>query len=314
MRDSRRTRVVLAALLLAGLALITLDPHGTESGSPGPLGRLRQAGQAVFGPVERFTDATARRVGSLFTGWGPSTSDQQRVNQLTAQVSALRAEVETSADSRARADELDQLLHLTAAADLTTVPARVVALGTDPDGGWSATIDAGSRDGVRSGQTVVNVDGLVGRTVDVGPYTSTVLLLIDPASTVGVRLVGPETIGAATGQDGDTLRVAFLDPQLQVKPGTPLITLGSPGDSPFVPGIPVGVVRQVLATPGSLTRTVLVTPYASLTALDTVAVVVQPPRTAARTALAPGVAAALDTALASGTGTAAGSGSGSGKQ
>jgi len=288
MRDSRRTRVVLAALLLAGLVLITLDAHGAEAGSSGPFGRLRQAAQAVFGPVERFTDAGTRRIGAFFTGWGHADADQGRIDQLTAELAALRAETETSADSRARAAELDKLLDLTAADHLTTVPARVVALGADPDGGWSATIDAGSRDGVRPGQTVVDGDGLVGRTADVGPFTSTVLLVVDPASTVGVRLVGPETIGAASGEDRDTLRVAFLDPQLQVKPGTALVTLGSPNDSPFVPGIPVGTVRSVLATPGSLTRTVLVTPYADMSSLDTVAVIVQPARSTPRAALAPG--------------------------
>ena len=57
--------------------------------------------------------------------------------------------------------------------------------------------------------------------------------------------------------------------------------------SPYVPGIPVGTVRQVLSTPGSLTLTVLVTPFVDSTSVDTVAVVVQPPRTDPRDTLVP---------------------------
>ena len=67
-----------------------------------------------------------------------------------------------------------------------------------------------------------------------------------------------------------------------------VVTLGSAGDAPFVPGVPVGTVRQVVSTPGSLTRTVLVTPYVDATSVDTVAVVVQPPRHDPRNAMVPG--------------------------
>ena len=288
MRDTRRTRIVLAALLLGGFALITIDAHGTRPGAPGPLGKVRVVGQTVFGPVERVSDSAVRGVGSLFTGWGHSDADRQRISQLTAQVSSLRSQLGTTSDVQARAAQLDKLLKLTSAGDLKTVPARLIALAPAQDGTWSATIDAGSRDGVAENQTVIDGDGLVGRTTDVGPDTATVLLAIDPASTVGVRLAASGTIGTATGQDTHTLRVEFLDPQLQVKPGAVVVTLGSAGDTPFVPGVPVGTVRQVVSTPGALTRTVLVTPYVDATSVDTVAVVVQPPRTDPRNAMVPG--------------------------
>lgn len=289
MRDTRRTRIVLAALLLGGFALITVDAHGARPGAPGPLGKVRAVGQSVFGPVERTADGAVRDVGSLFTGWGHSDADRKRISELTAQVSSLKGRLETTDEVRARAAQLDSLLKLTSAGELKTVPARLVGLAPAQDGTWSATIDAGRRDGVAEDQTVLDGDGLVGRTTDVGPDTATVLLAVDPSSTVGVRLVGPGTIGTATGQDPHTLRVEFLDPQLQVKPGTVVVTLGSAGGAPFVPGVPVGTVRQVVSTPGALTRTVLVTPYVDTTSVDTVAVVVQPPRTDPRDAMVPGV-------------------------
>jgi rod shape-determining protein MreC len=287
MRDTRRTRIVLAGLLLGGFALITIDAHGEGPGSPGLLGRARAAGQTVIGPIESAGGAAVRGVGSLLDGWGHSTADEQRIAQLTAQVSALKSQDETSAADRARAAQLDKLLKLTSLGGLKTVPAQLVGLAPAQDGTWSATLDAGSHDGIAADQTVLDGDGLVGRTTTVGPYTSTVLLAVDPASTVGVRLAGTGTIGTATGQDSHTLRVQFLDPQLQVKPGAVVLTLGSAGGTPFVPGVPVGTVRQVVPTPGALTRTVLVTPYADVASVDTVGVVVQPPRTDPRDAMAP---------------------------
>jgi rod shape-determining protein MreC len=290
MRDTRRTRIVLTGLLLGGFVLITLDPRGAHPGSAGALGKARDVAQGVIGPVESAAGSGVHDVGTLFTGWGRSGADQKRIVQLNTEVAALKEQDETVAEAETRATQLDQLLHLTSVGGLKTVPARLVALTPGQDGSWAATIDAGSRDGIAPDQTVLDGDGLVGRTVSVGSYTATVLFAVDPSSTVGVRLVGSGEIGTAQGQDSDTLRVAFLDPQLKVEPGTVVVTFGSAGGTPFVPGIPVGTVRKVLSTPGALTRTVLVTPYADPTTLDTVAVVVQPPRTDPRDAMVPGAA------------------------
>jgi len=287
MRDTRRTRLLLVGLLLIAFGLITVDARSSQDDSTTLLGRARSAGAAVFGPVERAGSGAVRSASSLFTGWGSSSADKKQIATLNAQVASLKGQVAGTAAVQDRAAQLDKLLHLVTLGQLTTVPARLVALAPLQDGTWSATIDAGTRDGIAPDQTVLDGDGLIGRTTSVGPDTATVLLEIDPASTVGVRLAGSGEIGTAVGQDPHTLRVEFLDPQLAVKPGQALVTLGSVDGSPFVPGIPVGTVRSIVPTPGALTRTVLVTPYVDSTSVDTVGVVVQPPRTDPRDTLVP---------------------------
>ena len=49
MHDTRRTRLVLAALLIAALALITIDARNS---SAGPVRGLRSLGGLVFGSAE----------------------------------------------------------------------------------------------------------------------------------------------------------------------------------------------------------------------------------------------------------------------
>ena len=61
--------------------------------------------------------------------------------------------------------------------------------------------------------------------------------------------------------------------------GGRLVTFGSGRGRPYVPGVPIGVIEQVRPTPGELTRIAYARPYADLTALDVVGVVVgAPPR------------------------------------
>lgn len=288
MRDTRRTRLGLGALLLAGFALITVDAHGQQPGERGPLGRARQAAAGVFGPVERTADSATRSVGSLFDGWGHSTGDLARIKALQAQVASLKTEVDTGAQDRSRAAQLDALEKITALGGLTTVPAQLIALAPAQDGSWTATLDAGSRDGVAVDQTVLTGGGLVGHIASVAPETCTVLLAVDPDSVIGVRLAGSGPIGTAVGQDPHTLRVQFFDPQLTIAVGSPVLTLGTADAATSVPGVPVGTVTKVLDTPGQLTRSALVTTYVDETAVDTVGIVVQPVRSDPRDAMLPG--------------------------
>lgn len=273
MKDTRRTRFVLAALLVLGFVLITVDAHG---GSGSPLSGLRRVGAAVFGPIERGTAAVARPVGDFFGRVGGS-GDSSKERQLQNQIAALQSELRTSTYDRNEAAELDGLVHVASVAHLKLVPAQVVAIGDAQGFSWTVTINAGSDRGIKSGETVLNGDGLVGRTTTVGPTTSTVLLIGDPDSSVGIREANSMQLGIAKGDGPDRLTVQLLSGQAPLADGNTLVTFGSQHDLPYVPGIPIGKVIKVESTPGALTRSAIVKPFANLTALDDVGVVVAPP-------------------------------------
>jgi rod shape-determining protein MreC len=105
-----------------------------------------------------------------------------------------------------------------------------------------------------------------------------------------VRLEASMEVGFTTGQgirDGGDLDLRLLDGQSTVDRGDRLVTFGSQGDRPYVPGVPVGEVVSVNGTPGSQTRSAVVSPYVDFTSLDLVGVVVDPPRTDPRDAVLP---------------------------
>ena len=78
MRDNRRTRVVLALLLLTAFTLITLDIRG-GSGSG-----LRGFGQRVFGPVERAAAAVVRPITDFVDGLTNISSNADKIAALDA--------------------------------------------------------------------------------------------------------------------------------------------------------------------------------------------------------------------------------------
>jgi rod shape-determining protein MreC len=286
-RDTRRSRVLLALLLVTSVLLVVID-HRFEGSSP--LDGVRKAAAAVFGPVEQVAAAIASPVSDAVDSVSRLGDDGDELDRLRERNDELTRRLRTSELDRRRAAELDDLLRVAGAGRYEVVPARVIAIGAAQTFSWTVTIDAGTRDGIQPDMTVLNGDGLVGRVKTAGPSTATVLLAADPDSSVGVRLEGSMEVGFTTGQgieDGSALDLRLLDGQSTVARGDRLVTFGSQGDRPYVPGVPVGVVRSVQGSPGSQTRTAVVDPYVEFTSLDLVGVVVQPPRSDPRDAVLP---------------------------
>jgi rod shape-determining protein MreC len=293
--------VVLALLVVVALALVALD---ASVSSGGVTDRVRGAASAVLGPALGAVTGAAQAVGDAASalGGGP----RREIDRLKRENASLRLQAAASDDDRRRAHELDDLLRTAGLGRYRIVPARVIAVAAGQDVVRSVTIDAGSRDGVRTDMTVICGQGLVGRVRRVGPLTADVLLLTDPGFSVGVRLEATGRIGVARGAGDQPMRLELLDAQTSVEPGARMVTLGSVGDLPFVPGVPVGEVLDVQRSPGTLSRTGSVRPFVDPGALDLVGVVVEPPRTDPRDAVLPPRPAPTGTA----TGTPSGSGRG----
>lgn len=286
-RDTRRTRALLLLLLLTSITLITIDHRG---GDASPLRGLRSFAAAVFGPVEKAAAAVAGPVSEAVDGVAGLGEGKDRVAELGQQNEELRRQLRTSELARNRAAELDSLLRVAGAGQYRIVPAQVIAIGSAQTFSWTVTIDAGRSDGIRPDMTVLNGDGLVGRVKTVGPATATVLLIVDPESSVGIRLETSMEVGIASGQGGDddgTLGLQLLDAQSTVAEGDRLVSFGSQGAAPYVAGVPIGEVVRVRRSLGTLTRTATVAPYVDFTSLDLVAVVVEPPRKNPRDAVLP---------------------------
>jgi len=285
--DSRRTRLVLGVLLVAALALITVDSRDVIGG---PISGLRGIGGTIFGSAESLVGSVARPVSGFFGNLTGGSASQGKIEGLQREVMRLRTELSLAQVSKAQETQLQRLLALAGRGGYRIVAANVIAAG--PGYNKSVTIDAGRDDGIKPDETVLNGAGLVGTVTSVSARTSTVLLTTDASSTVGVRLAGTGQIGAVTGTGRSRpgpalLRLQVFDAGAVLQPGEQLVTFGSVHGRPYVPGVPVGVITQVEANAASLTKLALVRPYADDGSLGIVGVVIVPPRTNPRDSVLP---------------------------
>lgn len=281
---------MLGVLLFVSLAMITVDYRG---GDHSPLRGLRGFGETIFGPIEEGAAGVIRPIGSAFDTITGSPSAQRRINRLEQENQRLREQVRGDQLDRGRVDQLDRLLGTAGLGRYRIVSAQVISAGQGVED--TVSIDVGSGDGVKPDMTVISGDGLVGRVTRVGPSTSTVLLATDAQSSVGGRLEGSGEIGIVQGlgrRSGSALTFQLLDSTKPIAPGQRIVSFGSQGDRPYVPGVPIGTVLRLERNPGSLTRTAIVRPYVHFTSIDVVGVVVAPPKKNPRDAVLPPMPAA----------------------
>ncbi len=138
--------------------------------------------------------------------------------------------------------ELRGLLKYKAEPSFTYVSARVIA---DTGGAFvrSLVVTAGRLDGVRHGMAAVTGEGLVGRVVEVGEWTSRILLITDLNSRIPVRLTDTGDHAILAGDNKPQPKLLYLPQDADVKPGARVMTSGHGGI--FPPNLPVGVVSSV---------------------------------------------------------------------
>ncbi|MGE0820204.1 MAG: rod shape-determining protein MreC [Candidatus Nanopelagicales bacterium] len=294
MRDNRRTRTILGLLLLTSLTLVILNLRGGGDGA-------RDTAGGFFGPVQSAVSAVVKPVSDFFGSIGSLGSKDQQIADLQAQIDELQQQLNTTDFDRNRARELDELLGLAGRGQYEIVPAQVVATGPAQGFGWTVTIDAGTKDGIKVDQNVVNGQGLVGRVIRVNESTAVVALLVDATSTVGAQVEASLEQGFLNGTgDPRTLELQLLDPFAPVQKGDRLVSFGFVGGV-YVAGIPLGTITEVRGTPGQLARIATVVPFVDVTRLDLVGVIVQPPRTDPRDSVLPPKPSASTSPPASGS-------------
>ena len=138
--------------------------------------------------------------------------------------------------------ELRALLKYKAEPSLAYISARVIA---DTGGALvrSFVVTAGRVDGVREGMAAMTGEGLVGRVVEVGDWTSRIMLITDMSSRIPIELVGTSDHAILAGNNSMQPKLLYLPQESDVKVGTTVLTSGHGGV--FPPNLPVGVVSKV---------------------------------------------------------------------
>jgi len=277
-----RSRLLLVILLVTALFFVTLDLRGVSltKGS-------RSVTQTILAPVQRTVSTIFSPVGRFFGDVKNFGKTNAELKQALATNKLLKSKLAENSDTKGQLAQLKSVLDLAGRGNYKVAAARVIARGSASSFSQTITIDAGSSSGIRSNMTVISQNGLIGVVKSTTSSTSIVLLLSDPSFKVGVRIARSQSVGVLSGLGSTEYSLVLLDPSGTIQTGDILLTNGSEGNKPFVPGVPVGVVVGADNSAASLTQTATVNSYANLNDLGVVSVILSAPTTAPSKPLLP---------------------------
>ncbi len=122
------------------------------------------------------------------------------------------------------------------------ITARVIAASRNTFS-HSIIANEGQNAGLRKGQAVISVNGLIGRVSEVSDNSARILLLTDIISRIPVIVESTRTRAILAGGNTGRPHLIHLPPDAKISPSERIVTSGHGGA--FAPGIPIGVVASV---------------------------------------------------------------------
>jgi rod shape-determining protein MreC len=265
--DRRTLTTFLLVLLLCGILSLVHRQAAQRGGGSDPItGFVRDAG-LLPGQIgaARFGQWWHVNVGSAFAG--PHLARENTA--LKSQVAALTLQNEQMQDLQSENHRLRELLRFQDKAPIPLLAAEVVALKPSPQID-TMILARGARDGVHAQSVVLGPSGaLVGQVLETSPFSCSVLLLTDTASSVGVETFRPGKagpVGIVQGDRAGNLLLIDLPREADVRPGDRVATSGLGGVYPK--GLPVGTVLSVAFDKATALKMARVRPAADFNHLD----------------------------------------------
>ncbi len=271
-----RPLILLLVVIVGAFVIIFLD-------NAGYLGQANNALHSAFRPISiTFTEARKTSIDLLQTARDFRTL-RPRNNELEILVERLTVENLQLAEVVTENEQLRSFLGF-AQTNPTydfrggQIIARVISEGANPyiD---TIEIDLGETHGLKQGMPVTTDRGLVGRIIDVHPYTSEILLISDPSSSVNAMTQTSRAPGSFRGRVGQDPLMGLIPPDVEVSVGEIVLTSGL--GRRFPKGIVIGQVVDILQNDNQAFQQAIVRPTVDLDRLELVLVITSFPHTPA---------------------------------
>lgn len=190
--------------------------------------------------------------------------------KLEAENAELKKKILRQDEVALENDRLKQLLDLKNKAAYQTVSAVVIGKDFNLFHPYFI-IDKGRKSGIKKYSPVLTYRGLVGKVLEVGHYSSKVMLINDPDLSVPALNVRSREQALASGTLDGRCKLRFLDIDSDIKEGDLIVTSGL--NMTYPQGVSIGKVKWVGIEPSGLGKFAILEPAVKVSSLEEVLIV-----------------------------------------
>lgn len=259
-------------IMLVAISIILIVLIGVTSTERFALSRFERVLGNVLTPIGKISNSIGKNISDFFGGLGNIGNLKAENEKLREKIIQLENENRKQLDVIGKTDYLRDEYNLLNKTNFNLIEAQIV--GKEP-GNWfdRFTIDKGSKDGIKKGDTVIQgieieqtkiSEGLIGRVVDVGDNWAKVITIVDELSSVSFKVLRTQDGGVISGSVDSKVSVDskisgyLFDDKADIIKGDKLYTSGLGGA--FVSNLYIGEVNDVIDDDYDMLKMIKVNP------------------------------------------------------
>lgn len=252
-------------IILSLVSIILIIMIGITSSERISLTKVEIITGNVLTPIGKLTSKISQNTNKFLKDIRDIPVLREENKSLKEQIAELENENRTYKDIIGKTDYLKREQELLKTTEFILLQSQIV--GKEP-GNWfdRFTLDKGSKDGVKKGDTVVEgieieqgviTEGIVGRVVDVGDNWAKVVTIIDEIS-LAFKIIRTQDGGIVSGNINGKVTGYLFDDKSDIIKGDKLLTSGL-GES-YAKDIYIGEVEEVISEDNDLMKEILIRP------------------------------------------------------
>lgn len=271
-------RIRFSEFVLIGLILISSVMLAFNSGSF--VINFKKVGFSVVSTIEKGVHAVVDGVSDTFNAVSELRKLKKDYNDLLIKLDKYEEMQRTNADIRKENERLKEQLDFAVSLDEKNIPARIIS--RDLDNAFSyLTIDKGSVNGIKKNMQVIAFQngnqGLVGKVVQVGTFTSQIMPIYNINNMVSARIQNTRDLGLVNGlgSQDQPLMMQYIRKRVaeSLNFGDIIVTSGE--NDNYMRDIPIGYISKITVVDYNSSLNIELTPIIDFARLETVIVINQ---------------------------------------
>lgn len=271
-------RIRFPEFILIGLILISSVMLAFNSGSF--VINFKKVGFSVVSTIEKGVHSVVDGVSDTFNAVSELRKLKKDYNDLLIKLDKYEEMQRTNADIRKENERLKEQLDFAVSLDEKNIPSRIIS--RDLDNAYSyLTIDKGSVNGIKKNMQVIAFQngnqGLVGKVVQVGTFTSQIMPIYNINNMVSARIQNTRDLGLVNGlgSQDQPLMMQYIRKRVaeSLNFGDIIVTSGE--NDNYMRDIPIGYISKITVVDYNSSLNIELTPIIDFARLETVIVINQ---------------------------------------
>lgn len=241
---------------------------------------IKNIGFSILSTIEKGVSASVKAVTNTVNSVGELRKLKKEYDQLVIKLEKFEQLQRSNADIRKENERLKEQLDFVSSIEEKNIPAQIISRNLDDSYSY-ITIDKGSVNGIKKNMPVIAFQngnqGLVGKIVQVGAFTSQIIPIYNMDNMVSTRIQNTRDLGLVNGQGSQDLplELQYIRKRVMEDLNIGDIVVTSGENDNYKRDIPIGTISKIEEIPYNSSLYIEITPIIDFSRLENLVVINQ---------------------------------------